>query len=452
MADTTSLVEPAIGESVGAKPQLVVALYGDAAPWLSRHVLDDIDVVELGRGRTARAERTTGTVRRLALSLPDRAISERHARLTRVRGRWVLEDLGAKNPCLVNGSAARETPLADADTIELGRTVLVFRDAVAPVPGAPDARLAELVPALPALRTFSGPTHAVHQMLAAVAPTTLPIILHGASGTGKERVARAIHQASRRDGPFIAVNCAAIPAQLLESELFGHRRGAFSGAVTDRAGHVRAAHGGTLLLDEIAELTPAAQAALLRVLQEREVVPVGDSVPVAVDVRVIAATHAELRPRAADGRFRADLLARLDGLTVELPALADRREDLGMLVTELARDPKPWSAAAARALFSYDWPGNIRELDMTLQRASALAGAASIELAHLPPAIAEALEDRPRTRAFTEAEHDRRTRLVGALTEHRGNVSAVARAFGKARWQIHRWMHDLAIDPAEFRE
>ena len=458
MADTTSLVEEGSGEAADAKPQLVVALHAEPVLWLSRHVLDEIDVVELGRGRTARASRTSSTVRRLALSLPDRAISEQHARLTRLRGRWLLEDLGAKNPCLVNGASARETSLADGDTIELGRTVLVFRDAVVPVAGPPDASLDELAPALPDLRTLSGAASAAHRMLAAVAPTALPVILHGGSGTGKELVARAIHRASGRTGAFVAINCAAIPAQLLESELFGHRRGAFSGAVGERAGHVRAADGGTLLLDEIAELPSSAQAALLRVLQEREVVPIGDSSPVSVDVRVIAATHAELRPRVADGRFRADLLARLDGLTVQLPALAERREDLGLLVSELLRDlgARTLTAAAARALFAYDWPGNIRELEMALHRAAALAGTgAAIDVAHLPPLLAAALEDLNRPRpvsALTAADTERRARVVALLTEHRGNVSAVARVFGKARWQIHRWMRDLAIDPADFRD
>jgi DNA-binding NtrC family response regulator len=290
-----------------------------------------------------------------------------------------------------------------------------------------------------------------------VAGSPLPVVLLGATGTGKEVAARAVHAASGRKGPFVAVNCGAIPPHLVESELFGHRKGAFSGALADRAGHVRSASGGTLFLDEIGDLPVPAQAALLRILQEREVVPVGDSLPIAVDLRVVSATHADLRARCRDGRFRDDLLARLDGLTVTLPPLAERREDLGTLIAamlERAGAPgKTLTLAAARALFAHEWPGNVRELEMTIARAVALAGAKAIDVGHLP----EALQDAARARvpvaegALSDEDRTLRSRLEASLTSHGGNVTAVARELGKARWQIHRWLRRFALDPQKFR-
>jgi DNA-binding NtrC family response regulator len=460
MAATVTLSEEPQGGDLPAAPQLLVALHaGGPATSLSRHLLAEVDVVEIGRGKTAQATRARGAVRRLTLALADRTVSEQHLRLTRVRGAWIAEDVGAKNRCLINGREIDEARLADGDVLELGRTVLLFRDAAVPVPGPDDARADQLATSLPGLVTMSGPLAATYQAIAAVARTALPLVLRGATGTGKEVVARAIHAASGRSGPMVAVNCGAISPQLVESELFGHRRGAFSGAVADRLGHLRAADGGTLFLDEIAELPGPAQVALLRVLQEREVVPVGDSTPVPIDVRVIVASHADLRARVADRSFRADLLARLDGLTAVLPSLAERREDLGLLTATLCARHGAAIAltmAAARALYAYDWPGNVRELDMALARAIALSRGASIEVAHLPEAVVAALGEMTATAPAASAtplpdDQALRDRLVAALTAHGGNLSAVARELGKARWQIHRWLRRFAIDPASFR-
>ena len=213
-------------------------------------------------------------------------------------------------------------------------------------------------------------------------------------------MARAIHELSGRRGAFVGVNCGALPQALIEDELFGHRRGAFTGAVDDRPGLVRSAEGGTLFLDEIGELPAASQVAFLRVLQEREVVPLGSDRPIKVDIRLCAATLRDLDELVASGRFRRDLHARLFDLTIELPPLRERRADLGLLVRALlARIPggagARFAPAALRALVRHDWPSNIRELEKALRGAVARASGEAIELRHLPEAARREPRDAP---------------------------------------------------------
>lgn len=215
-----------------------------------------------------------------------------------------------------------------------------------------------------------------------VAPRSVPILIEGETGTGKELLSRAIHQASPRRGrPFVAVNCGAIPAELIESELFGHERGAFTGATAQRKGHFQEADGGTLFLDEIGELPKPAQVKLLRVLQEGEVVPVGSSRPVKVDVRLVAATNRSLVEDVATGQFREDLFHRVAVAVLRLPPLRERREDLPLLIDHLLEQvnregteqpgyvQKKLSAGAKNLMLTHDWPGNVRELMNTLRRA-----------------------------------------------------------------------------------
>jgi transcriptional regulator with PAS, ATPase and Fis domain len=282
------------------------------------------------------------------------------------------------------------------------------------------------------------------------------VVLVGATGTGKEVMATALHEASKRKGPFVAVNCGAIPEKLIESELFGYRRGAFSGADEDREGLVRRADGGTLFLDEVGELSAKAQVALLRVLQEKEVLPVGATRPVEVDVRIVAAAQTELGELVREERFRADLLARLSGIVIVLPRLAERKEDVGLLVSLLLRrvaGPRAaslkLSIAAVRALFAYDWPLNVRELERALESAVLLAGAGTIDLPHLPKTVQEA-EHAP-TSPPVASPTANRDRIVELLQSSRGNVSAVARAMGKTRAQIHRWIKQYSLDVRAFR-
>jgi transcriptional regulator with PAS, ATPase and Fis domain len=253
----------------------------------------------------------------------------------------------------------------------------------------------------------------------------------------------------------VAINCGAIPEALVESELFGFKRGAFSGATQDRTGLIRSAERGTLFLDEIGDLPLTSQAKFLRVLQERQVTPVGSTRPIQVDVRICAATHRAL-DRLLGQSFREDLFARLGGLKLELLPLRERREDLGLLLASLISRIAPGSVEkvslrrkAARALFFYRWPLNIRELEKCLETALVLARGEPIDLAHLP----QSLRAPPlRGRGEPQDPIAKRETLRALLGEHRGNLSAIARELGKDRVQIRRWLRHHRLDPASFRK
>ena len=247
----------------------------------------------------------------------------------------------------------------------------------------------------------SEPMRRLFQVLETVAGTTSTILITGETGTGKELVARAIHHNSpRRNHRFIALNCGAVPESLLEAELFGHVRGAFTGAVSSRSGRLEQAHKGTFFLDEIGTMSASLQAKLLRALQEREFERVGDSQPIRVDVRVIAATNSDLAKMVADGGFRQDLFYRLNVIPIHLPPLRERREDIPLLVQSFlekigndlvpARSDVVFSQEAMRLLMAFDWPGNIRQLENVVERALALTpGRSQIDVADLPPEIAD---------------------------------------------------------------
>ncbi len=236
----------------------------------------------------------------------------------------------------------------------------------------------------------------VFKMIERVADTDSTILLLGESGTGKELVAKALHFNSRRQfAAFVPVNCSALPETLLESELFGHRRGAFTGAINDKKGLFQEADGGTILLDEVGSMSPLLQSRLLRVLQEREVRRVGDNVPIYVNVRVVAATNEALEDRVKAGTFREDLYYRLNVIPIQLPPLRDRREDIPLLVAHFLRDkvhprtgqPFQVTRQAMEALAAHDWPGNVRELENAIERACALAESNLVHVADLPPAL-----------------------------------------------------------------
>ena len=370
-------------------------------------------------------------------------MSSAHAQLVMREGRWRALDAGSKNGTFVDGAPCSDTSLKDEAVIECGRTVFHFRRHA---PGAGgDEREAD--PDDP-LETFCPQLRGELDRLSRLAGSNVTVLLLGDTGTGKEVAARAVHALSARPGQFVGVNCGALPPALVESELFGHVRGAFSGADADRDGLVQAADGGTLFLDEIAELAPAAQVALLRALQEREVRRVGSSAAAAVDVRVIAATLRDLPAELDSGAFREDLYARIAGVVVRLPPLRRRREDLGIIIAGLLRRAGADASVrvdrlAAQALFAHPWPRNIRELDSALRTALALCGDSVIALEHLPADV-RAVPAAPASSAPPQelGPEDRalRARLVDLLTEHRGNVAAVARAVGKAPMQVYRWI------------
>ncbi len=315
----------------------------------------------------------------------------------------------------------------------------------------------------------------VFRLMESAAASSIPVLVEGETGTGKELVARAIHLASNRsDGPFVAINCASLPETLLESELFGHRRGAFTGAVRDNPGLFRAANGGVIFLDEISDMPMSMQAKLLRVLEEEEVVAVGDTFPRKVDVRVLSATNRDLKAEVERGNFRQDLYYRVAVFPIKLPPLRERREDIALLAThflDLAAQRhrkriQGFMPHTIEALTRYDWPGNVRELRNEIDRAVALArDGESIAPGHLTAAVAVgrrepsgtlqaspvnasriarpagdkggdgAAEPLRKARAAFEARH-----ILEALRQHDSNVSRTAQALGLSRAALQKKM------------
>ncbi len=314
----------------------------------------------------------------------------------------------------------------------------------APAPDAEAAQDGELIGISEAMRE-------VHKRIGLAAASEAPVLIEGETGTGKELVARALHRHSARSGgPFVALNCAAIPKELLESELFGHVKGAFTGAQADRPGCFRAAEGGVLLLDEIGDMALDVQAKLLRALQESEVTPLGSHRPVKVNVRVVAATHRDLAAAVREGRFREDLRFRLDVLHIMLPPLRERLADIVPLAEHFLRRaaaPQParrLSAEAARALLDHPWPGNVRELRNAMERCQALqrgavVSAADLDLRADTAGAAAAAADAALPAAWLDAplpeavERLERLMLEHALRQSDGNRSQAARRLG-----IHR--------------
>jgi transcriptional regulator with PAS, ATPase and Fis domain len=397
--------------------------------------------VEIGRGAERSVRRED---RRVRIDLPDRWASERHARLVCDGSGWAVEDAGSKNGTRLNGRRIERAALADGDVVECGGTFLVLRRAAGPIGdlAAPAGR-AEM------LRTLSPMLERELAILAKIARSRVPVLVRGESGTGKEVVASAIHALSGRTGPLVPVNCGAIPATLVESELFGSRRGAFSGA-EDRPGLVRTADQGTLFLDEIAELPPTAQATLLRVLQDGEVLPLGAGKRILVDVRVISTTNQPVESLVEDGRFRRDLYARLRGYELLLPPLSARLEDLGLLVANLlARlepdaPPRKLSREAARALFTHPWPFHVRELEQTLRAAVAVATSAEIGFDDL-----RLSPGKPQAPAGSDTQA--KEQLVALLEKHGGNLSAISRELKTSRSQVLRLLARHALVHEEYK-
>jgi len=469
--------EPSRASSTGA--YLFVVLHCDR-PLAGgvRCSLSHTDVVTLGRGATRTIHRETGG-RALDLRLPSSTISSTHARLTRDGERWILEDARSRNGTLLNGERVTRAVLRDGDLIEVGAVILRYR-AMLPTfaEGSADLDTESLAPPAPGWATLLPDLGNALVALGRIAASSMTVLLLGESGSGKELLARAVHTLSSRPGLFVAVNCGALSASLLESQIFGHTRGSFTGATRDEPGMIRSADRGTIFLDEIGDLPLPAQAALLRVLQEREVVPVGGTHPIKVDLRVVAATHRPLEQMAAQGTFRSDLLARLSGYRHRLVPLSRRLEDFGLLTAELLRRADiPGGAAAlrispaaGRCLLGRPWPLNIRELQQCLAVAATLAENGVIETSHLSEPTLEQAASRQDgaieasqlpgptpsvaiPRSAQPADDDAlRRHLVALLEKHQGKVSYVARDLGKARMQIHRWMQRFGIDPTTFRK
>ncbi len=436
-------------------PQVLLALECDRPLERSTgHWLTGTDEVLFGRGAERQLRLTPESgLQRLTIRSPDARMSTTHARLLQVDGQWMIEDLNSRNGVFVNGEQVSRAELFSGDVIELGHTFFVFTIKAGAGNGGGELKP---VVAAPSLITFLPELARSFTAALQVARSRIPVLILGETGTGKEVVAKTIHSLSGRSGAFVGLNCGQLTPSLVESELFGHTKGAFTGAEVAKPGLIRAAHGGTLMLDEIGDLPLPLQATLLRVLQEGEVLPVGATQPVRVDFRVLAATHHNLKQLVSEDRFRSDLLARLNGLSLTLPPLRERREDLGLLIGAVLRSMQAegvtFTRDAMRALFLYSWPRNIRELEKALELALALRGDAPVDVTHLPEDIrsfhpqASSAEESGEMDALT-----RRDRLVQLMQEHGGNVSAVAREMGVARMQVQRWLKRFGLEASGFR-
>jgi len=303
----------------------------------------------------------------------------------------------------------------------------------------------------------------VFGLISQVADSSTTVLIHGETGTGKELVARAIHKNSpRAQGPFVEVNCAAMPDTLLESELFGHERGAFTGANMRRRGRFEEANGGTIFLDEVGELSAAAQAKLLRVIQEKQFQPLGSNATVRVSVRVIAATNRDLENAAASGTFRPDLYYRLNVFPIYLPPLRDRGGDIMLLADyfvekyarQLKKPVKRISTPAIDLLLAYHWPGNVRELENCIERAVLLSTGDTIDSVHLPPSLqmkAVPAQRKRHGKLETLVGSYERSLIVDALKDAKGNQSEAARLLGTTKRIIQYKLDKYGIDPKRFK-
>ncbi|MDR6672269.1 sigma-54 dependent transcriptional regulator [Xanthomonas sp. 1678] len=339
-------------------------------------------------------------------------------------------------------------PVGRADIVAVVERALQTHAGGAAAPQAPAEDAGALLGHSAAMRT-------VHKRIGLAAASDLPVLISGETGTGKELVARALHHASARAGSFVAVNCAAIPTELMESELFGYRKGAFSGAVADRPGLIREADGGTLFLDEIGDMPLPMQAKLLRFLQEGEVSPLGGRGAQKVDVRVVAATHRELAQLVADGRFRSDLRYRLNVVPIELPPLRERGDDIVLLAQHFLEDgasaARTLSAAAQARLRAYPWPGNVRELRNAMQRCQVLVRMPTIEAQDLDEVLAgdgagDAVAADAPALTLPDAVAQLEKRMIqAALAQAQGNRAEAARRLGIHRQLLYRKLDDYGL-------
>ncbi len=378
------------------------------------------------------------------------SVSRKHAELRPVGVSIDITDLGSRNKCSINTDRVESQGRADpGDVVSLGGCLFLVVSAAglycgwwvagteAPILGGP--RMGE-----------------VRQLVQGFGPLENTqknqVLITREIGTGKEVVARELHRASGRSGPFVAVNCSAVPRELFESQFFGHKRGAFTGADRDSPGYFRRANGGTIFLDEVGELDIAVQPKLLRALENQEVMPVGATMAEPIDVRVIAATNRDLLQDVQSDRFRGDLYSRLHVLTIPLLPLRERREDVVVLARHFLRDleVRDLTPDATLALVRYQWPWNARELRSALAAASAqakISGETRIAAGHLRPEIAR------HASPPAEPEPDPRTAAVlAAMRRHQGNVSRAAEELGLHRPQVYDAVRAAGYEPGDFRQ
>lgn len=375
-------------------------------------------------------------------------VSRKHAEIYRDGPVFAVRDLQSRNGTFLNGERVAHGALAPGDVLRLGDCVgiVALGDAPSRAPV-----FVELAPQLFGGAEFSRAVEPVKR----AASSRLSVVLVGETGTGKERVARAIHHWSGRSGEFHALNCATLPPNLAEAELFGHARGAFTGAERASEGRFRAAHLGTLLLDEVADLPLSVQPKLLRLLEDNEVVPLGEQRAVGVDVRLIAATQTPLEDLVARGAFRQDLRARLSGVTIMLPPLRERRSEILPLFEELLKvhsggRPPDIEASFGERLCLHQWPDNVRELDLLARRLLTFHGSEAVLKRRFLPENMRSLAGEAETPERPSAWYPRRgphdlRRLVAALKLHDGNVTSAAASLGFSRQRAYRLMSGRSV-------
>jgi DNA-binding NtrC family response regulator len=381
--------------------------------------------------------------------LGDDRISRLHAAVINDGRNARIADCESSNGLFVDGQRVAEAVLDVGSVVRLGDTLLVAaRGAPGPSDDGAGLGMVGRAPVLVAIR----------EVVRRVSPSALPVLITGETGTGKEVVAAAVHRESGRTGAFVPLNCAALPANLVESMLFGHRKGAFTGATSDQEGAFARADGGTLFLDEVGELSLEAQPKLLRVLEDGQVTAVGASRAVRVDARVITATNVPLEDAVEAGRFRRDLYARLAGVQIPTPPLRDRIEDVPALFTHFLPEPlraRPASADFVEGLLLHHWPQNVRELHKLAERLCVLfPSSPRWELAMLDEPFRRRVIDRT-AQALEATRLDgppSKEELLQLLARFDGNVSLLAKHVGRNRKQVYRWMDDLGVSRGTGRE
>ncbi|MEO8700937.1 MAG: sigma 54-interacting transcriptional regulator [Kofleriaceae bacterium] len=383
------------------------------------------------------------------LTLIDERISRRHARLLSVGGEIRIEDIGSTNGIKVGGKRIERdqpVPLPLGDSVRLGPyTLIVLATRVAVTEDG--AHRAAVVVRDP---TIAGKT----ELLERISKHGVGVLIRGETGTGKEVLARTLHTLSGRPGELLAINCAALTGTLLESELFGYEKGAFTGAARTKPGLLEVAGRGTVLLDEIGDLPLELQGKLLRALESRQVYRVGGVQPIDLAARVIAASHRSLPELVARGEFREDLYFRLNGITLELLPLRDRRAAIAQLAQEFlvesAREAghatPHFTTAAVTALTAYDWPGNVRELRLVISRAVLLAGAGTVDAKHVM------LEGGRTPQQSAAADPQSRDNFLAVAHEHQGNASAIARVLNTSRSHVRRLANRFGVDLDQLRK
>ncbi len=429
--ETASLLEALTEPGAGASAQTFLVLrYGDR-----------IDLVDL----PSEGEWIVGRGAQVQLVIDDRRASRRHAKLCFSAGALSIEDLGSHNGTIVNGRRLRKRSvrIGVGDVVKVADCELVVaarsgRDDEAPPSGEPSNDAGGIVLADPEMARVYGSVRKVSRM-----PTT--VLIMGETGAGKDVIARRLHEESpRRGGPFVRVNCGAIPEALLESELFGYERGAFTGADRRKLGYFETASGGTLFLDEIGELSPAAQIKLLHVLENKSFARIGATTLIPMDARVVCATHRDLQALIADGRFRADLYFRVASFVLRVPPLRHRVAEIPVLanvfVRELAKSvggaPPRVTAEALSALTAYPWPGNVRELRNAIEHAFVMAEGSALRLEHFSSDIRTApggSGTRAAVGGASRSQRADRDAIEKALAAEGGNQTRAALRLGMPR-------------------